>query len=235
MVGKKGFTLIELLIVVTILSVLAGAAVPYVQDYLEDSRVARVKTDLEEIKSALQRYELTRGIPYAGGDVASLVGPFLSKALVDPWGAPYVIATNASVVRSKGPDGSTGGSASGDDVTAEFRPRMAVTQVLWIDTNQDGVVNTGDCLNLKCTRPINGGPTAAYAADFAITGTTAPTSPMSSVGKVQNNRVASYTLVMGTSNGFTPGSDTIRIISGTALTDFSGVTALQDVLTIQSR
>jgi len=49
---KSGFTLIELLIVVTIMSVLAGAAIPYVQDYLDDARFAKVKTDLDEIKNA---------------------------------------------------------------------------------------------------------------------------------------------------------------------------------------
>ncbi|MBI3037584.1 prepilin-type N-terminal cleavage/methylation domain-containing protein, partial [bacterium] len=31
---RKGFTLIELLIVVTIIAILAGAAIPYVQDYI---------------------------------------------------------------------------------------------------------------------------------------------------------------------------------------------------------
>jgi len=45
MLMKKGFTLIELLIVITILAILAGAAVPYVQDYVEDARIAAaVKT-----------------------------------------------------------------------------------------------------------------------------------------------------------------------------------------------
>lgn len=230
MVAKKGFTLIELLIVVTILSVLAGAAVPYVQDYLEDSRIARAKTDLEEIKGALQRYELTRGISYNNTSIASLVGPFLSRALTDPWGAPYAVATGGSVVLSLGPDGKAGG---GDDVAAEFRPRMAISQAFWVDVNQNGTVDSGDCLNLKATRPIGGTPNGTVGTDFAITGAAAPTS-YGAPNKINGNRIASYPLTI-TSGGFTPGSDTITIKSATNLTDGSGTAAIVDTLTIISR
>lgn len=232
MVGKKGFTLIELLIVVTILSVLAGAAVPYVQDYLEDSRIARARTDLDEIKGALQRYELTRGVPYNASDVASLTGPFLSRALTDPWGAPYVVNSGSSTVYTKGADGRLGG---GDDVQTEFRARMAVTQVFWIDTNQDGVVNNGDSLNLKCTRPLSGALSTVVGTDFAITGTSLPT--VFTVATTNYNRIASYGLTIA-ANGFTPGSDTITIKAAGGLKDQGGTggqVAMIDALTISAR
>ena len=45
---KRGFTLIELLVVITILAVLAGAAMPYVQSYVEEARLAKAKTKLFE-------------------------------------------------------------------------------------------------------------------------------------------------------------------------------------------
>lgn len=229
MVAKKGFTLIELLIVVTILSVLAGAAVPYVQDYLEDSRIARCKTDLEEIKNALQRYELTRGISYAGGDIASLVGPFLSRSLVDPWGAPYAISTAASTVFSKGPNGTTGG---GDDVSEAFRPRFAVSQALWVDVNQDGIVNVGDAINLKCTRPIQTISNIA-GTDFDLTGVAIPTTyALNTI--CQGSRIASYTITaMPTNNGFTPGSDTVLIDVG--LKDYNNLSPIGDKLTVVAR
>ena len=58
---KKGFTLIELLIVITIMAILAGAAVPYVQDYVEDARIAKAREDLGELRNAIMRYEVERG------------------------------------------------------------------------------------------------------------------------------------------------------------------------------
>ena len=55
--SRTGFTLLELLVVVTIIVILTGVALPYVQQYVEDARYARAKADLDEVKSALALYE----------------------------------------------------------------------------------------------------------------------------------------------------------------------------------
>ncbi|HNW35800.1 MAG TPA: prepilin-type N-terminal cleavage/methylation domain-containing protein, partial [Candidatus Ozemobacteraceae bacterium] len=55
--GKTGFTLIELLVVIAIIAILAGAALPYVQAYVEESRISKAKGDLEEVGKALAIYE----------------------------------------------------------------------------------------------------------------------------------------------------------------------------------
>ena len=48
---KKGFTLIELLIVIMIIAILTGVAMPYVQNYLDDARLSTAKSDLNEIRN----------------------------------------------------------------------------------------------------------------------------------------------------------------------------------------
>lgn len=148
---RQGFTLIELLIVVTIIAILAGAAVPYVQDYVDQARSSRAKADLDEIKRAIMLYEVQYGT-YTGSDIASLVGPFLTRNLPDPWGNAYKVSNDKSIVYTMGPDGDEG--TSGDNISVEFRPRMAVTRVNFVDVDGDGVPSNNDLLSLKVCRPV---------------------------------------------------------------------------------
>lgn len=217
---RKGFTLIELLIVITIIAILAGAAIPYVQDYVEDARIAKVRADLDEIKNALIRYELDRGTLYADTDIAPLVGPYLSKALADPWGSPYIISPTSSVVFSTGPDRATdfvegtGGTIGGtaDDIGLDFRPPLALSKVYYIDSSKDGIVNDGDQLKIKFTREL-ADPTALVDTDIAsnlggldIAG--------GSVVAGGDNREALIT--MGPAmTPFVPGRDSLAVIDAT--------------------
>lgn len=54
--NKKGFTLIELLIVITIIAILAGAAVPYYNDYVVESRRSVLKSNLATIRKAINQF-----------------------------------------------------------------------------------------------------------------------------------------------------------------------------------
>jgi prepilin-type N-terminal cleavage/methylation domain-containing protein len=148
---RKGFTLIELLIVITIIAILAGAAIPYVQDYIEEGRRARAKADLSEIRNALVRWELDRGI-YTASSIEPLVGPFLSQLLIDPWGAPYFVDVQRSHVRSFGLNGADE-SGIGDDLAFDFRPPMAVTKVEYTDADGSASYTTNDYFTFYFTRP----------------------------------------------------------------------------------
>lgn len=53
---KMGFSLIELLIVVSIISILAGIAVPNFLDAQTRSKVSRIKSDMRVIASSLEAY-----------------------------------------------------------------------------------------------------------------------------------------------------------------------------------
>lgn len=151
---KKGFTLIELLIVITIIAILAGAAIPYVQDYVEDARISKAKDDLNVIKQALIRFELDRGVSYNDTDISTLVGPYMDKAIADPWGTPYEVDEPSSKVISWGPNRIDEG-ALGDDITVDFRPPLALSKAYWIDTDKSGSVTNNDQIKLKFTRPFN--------------------------------------------------------------------------------
>ena len=161
---RKGFTLIELLIVITIMAILAGAAVPYVQDYVEDSRIAKCREDLGELRNAIMRYEVERNKLFdpandgVGADAAAkltnwqqmLVGPFLTQALTDPWGRPYYFSNAASMVFSAAEDG----DRNTNIISVDVRPAMAPTRAWWYDIDRNGSVTAGDYVDVKFTRPI---------------------------------------------------------------------------------
>jgi len=52
----KGFTLIEILVVATIIGLLASGAIVSYQQLSKQSRDAKRKTDLEQVRAALEMY-----------------------------------------------------------------------------------------------------------------------------------------------------------------------------------
>ncbi len=150
--NRCGFTLLELLTVVTILAILAGVAVPFVLNYVEESRISRAKADLDEIRKSVGAFLLARGAWPAGETTLKpLLGPFLTKMMLDPWGSPYEISDQRSVVFSLGSDRL---ADTADDLTQAFRPPMAVSRVFFIDLNGNGAQDAGDEIQFVCTRPI---------------------------------------------------------------------------------
>ncbi len=57
---RKSFTLLELLGVVLVLAVLAGIMVPRIVDFQNDAKKARCKTNIGDLKKALERYAVDR-------------------------------------------------------------------------------------------------------------------------------------------------------------------------------
>ncbi|HNV71558.1 MAG TPA: prepilin-type N-terminal cleavage/methylation domain-containing protein [Candidatus Ozemobacteraceae bacterium] len=226
---RRGFTLIELLVVITILAVLAGAALPYVQSYVEESKVAKAKTDLEEIARALAVYETREG-EYVKNTVEDLTGRYLNKAPIDPWGKSYVVATDSGTVYSSGPDRTA--STKEDNVTVPYQPPLALVQVKWVDKNQTGAVdikNTPDQVQLIFSRRIQN-TVANISTNFNTYFGTSSGSANFMFDDSTITSLASKTLVIDVlaDNRFTPGSDTIKIANTHALTDMAGSLALSD-------
>ncbi|MDD3146326.1 MAG: prepilin-type N-terminal cleavage/methylation domain-containing protein [Candidatus Riflebacteria bacterium] len=77
---KQGFTIIELLIVIAIISILVGVAVPYYNDYITDARLSVLKQNIATFRNSVNQFR---------GD--NLRGPFAvpvnlsgSTILTDP-------------------------------------------------------------------------------------------------------------------------------------------------------
>lgn len=156
---RKGFTLIELLIVITIIAILAGAAIPYVQDYIDDARMSKARADLSELRNAIIRYEAELGKGFDPSALTDpqqgfqeyLVGPYLQSALTDPWGTPYYIATEASLVYSAGADR----KRSTNIISTAYRPTTSPTRAYWNDDNNNGIADKDDTIDIYFTRPLD--------------------------------------------------------------------------------
>jgi len=222
---RKGFTLIELLVVITILAILAGAALPYVQNYVAESRIAKAKTDLEEIARALAVYETREG-EYAKDTVADLTGRYLNKSPIDPWGSEYRVSVDNGTVYSKGPDRkdtSDGEQYSYDNIVVPYQPPLALVSVKWVDKNQSGAVDTqnvSDELHLTFSRKL--GVTSAdldkFGPEIFLNGVTAihGAGAAAVVGLpailVGSSKVLVYKI--NADPAFTPGGDYLVVTDG---------------------
>ncbi len=223
---RRGFTLIELLVVITILAILAGAALPYVQNYVAESRIAKAKTDLEEIARALAIYETREG-EYTKLTVSDLTGRYLNKSPIDPWGSEYIVSPDNGIVYSKGPDRkntitTTNEDDDFDNINVPYQPPLALVSAKWVDKNQSGAVDTqnvSDELHLTFSRKLGAVDITKFSENIFLgetktltTGTT-PTvvglAPSFGPEVVGASKVVVYKV--STTNAFTVGQDYLKV------------------------
>ena len=144
--SKSGFTLLELLVVVGILAALVALALPFYQDYVNQSKITAAGADLQTFKKALAMYDQLEPKMFVGSDLLSLIGKYIQDYRsydgqtkpVDPWGNDYIIDSVIGVIYSMGPNGIDDSTADGtlvdrlasnDDLMVSWKPDFFVSSV----------------------------------------------------------------------------------------------------------
>jgi prepilin-type N-terminal cleavage/methylation domain-containing protein len=93
---KHGFTMLEILVVLAVLAILIGTALPRVKGMQDLATVSKIKAELKQVKTAVETYYLNR-IPHVfPASTPTLIGDVLlaepnpvtsSPPLRDPFGA----------------------------------------------------------------------------------------------------------------------------------------------------
>ncbi|MBF0618955.1 MAG: prepilin-type N-terminal cleavage/methylation domain-containing protein [Candidatus Omnitrophica bacterium] len=117
--NKKAFTILEILVVLTVLAILIGIAVPRIKGMQDQANIQKAQAELRTLQVALESYYVNSSPnAYPANIGAALTGAspqILQATLVDPFtssGYGYATTGKYYVVYSAGPDGTAGdGSA----------------------------------------------------------------------------------------------------------------------------
>lgn len=130
---KKGFTLIELLIVIAVISILIGIALPRFKGMQDEGNIAKAKAELRTLQTAVESYYIHHSNTYPATGSAALeaaladaVPNIIDSVPTDPFsstGADYVYVmggTNSKfyIIYSAGPSGD-GVAAIVDDAVSQ--------------------------------------------------------------------------------------------------------------------
>ena len=89
---KKGFTILEILVVLAVLAILIGIAVPRIKGMQEQANITKAKSELKTIQTAIESYYINKGsYPVSSMAITTDISKeksipqILSGVLVDPF------------------------------------------------------------------------------------------------------------------------------------------------------
>lgn len=99
--SKGGFTLIEIMLVIVIIGIIVGIAVPKITGKVGKANNVAAQASLKAIEAAVQSYEMDNlALPSSLTDLTVQKngnGPYLKPSeLTDPWGQPFIFAKPGS-------------------------------------------------------------------------------------------------------------------------------------------
>ena len=127
--GKKGFTILEILVVLSVLAILIGMAIPRIKGMQDEANKTKAKAELKTIQSAIEAYannQNPRAYPATSASVvattlATQTSPLVDASIYDPFAATgvgynYMRSANGKyyVIYSIGPDATSATSAMAD-------------------------------------------------------------------------------------------------------------------------
>ena len=122
---EKGFTLIELLIVVAIIGIVAGIAIPRFLGARTTARVTRAFADMRTIADGLEMYFIDRNV-YPTALTDANLSTYITSIPKDPFGTSFRYYTNSAttptmwLIVSNGPDGEVDVTVAADAEWGDF-------------------------------------------------------------------------------------------------------------------
>lgn len=154
---KRAFTLIELLIIIAIIAILVGVAIPYYQDYIKQAKLTKAEHELQIIKEALIQHDTMEELPYRHDDLRYLLGKYLQDLPRDPWDRDYLIDWVKGQVWSLGPDT----ESEYDDIVVEYKPPLTLLKATWLDLDNNNHISLNDAIRLQFSRSIHSDETGS--------------------------------------------------------------------------
>ncbi len=125
---RRAFSLIEVIVAVTIVAIMAAIFVPRLTKFIGSAKDKRAKTEAASLAQQVRLYMTEAGMSRCPEDFELDIltegdDPYLDnkKALLDPWGHPYIIIVPGEVNKdfdliSYGADGQPGGDGENKDI-----------------------------------------------------------------------------------------------------------------------